>query len=140
MTNYCSDSLTSGETMLKWINDRLPTEQDANTGNAVLVCSKRNRQVYSLKWDLVAIGEWWAHYEAPQDPPTEVDLSANYTTAEAAKLLKCAPQKIRDLIHQGELQAVNTSMGDTRPRWLITSKAIDVFQERRAAKQETSQP
>lgn len=126
--------------MLNWINDRLPTEEDANTISAVLLCSKRNRQVYSLEWYLVAIGEWWAHYELPQDPPSEVNLSANYTTAEAAKLLKCAPQKIRDLIHEGELQAVNTSMGDTRPRWLITAKAIDVFKERRAAKQKTSQP
>ena len=61
-------------------------------------------------------------------------MSQTYTTAEAAKLLKCGSQKIRDLINHGHLEAVNTSMGDTRPRWVITAQAIEAFQQSRQTK------
>ena len=61
-------------------------------------------------------------------------MSQTYTTAEAAKHLKCAPQKIRDLINHGHLEAVNTSMGSTRPRWVITAQAIETFQQSRQSK------
>lgn len=61
-------------------------------------------------------------------------MSQTYTTAEAAKLLKCGSQKIRDLINHGHLEAVNTSMGSTRPRWVITAQAIETFQQSRQSK------
>jgi len=61
-------------------------------------------------------------------------MTQTFTTAEAAKHLKCAPQKIRDLINHGHLEAVNTSMGSTRPRWVITAQAIETFQQSRQSK------
>lgn len=61
-------------------------------------------------------------------------MSQTFTTAEAAKLLKCGSQKIRDLINHGHLKAVNTSMGSTRPRWVITAQAIEAFQQNRQSK------
>jgi len=64
-----------------------------------------------------------------------VERTQAYTTAEVAKLLKCAPQKIRNLIHEGRIEAVNTSVGETRPRWVITAQAIDKFQQSRGANQ-----
>lgn len=132
--------------MLNWINDRLPTEQDANPDGYVLTLNRWN-QAFCCDWDKVRHGQAWAVFNLPGALPKSENAKKNaaelrpvYTTAEAAKLFKCAPQKIRDLIHQGELEAVNTSVGDTRPRWVITAKAIDVFQERRAPQQETNQP
>ena len=61
-------------------------------------------------------------------------MTQTFTTAAAAKLLNCAPQKIRDLINHGHLEAVNTSMGSTRPRWVITAQAIETFQQSRQTK------
>ena len=61
-------------------------------------------------------------------------MSQTFTTAEAAKLLRCGTQKIRDLINHGHLEAVNTSMGESRPRWVITAQAIETFQQSRQSK------
>ena len=132
--------------MLEWINDRLPTQQDANPDGYVLVVDRWN-QAFCCDWDKVKYLQTWAVFNLPGQLPLQANgtkdvtqIKPVVTTAEAAKIFKCAPQKIRDLINHGHIEAVNTSMGDTRPRWVITAKAIENFQQRRKAKQGKSQP
>ena len=60
-------------------------------------------------------------------------MSEFLTTAEAADLLRCGKQKIRDLINAGHLEAVNTSMGKRRPRWVIPTESIEAFRQSRQA-------
>ena len=49
------------------------------------------------------------------------------TTIEAAKIAELSPQKIRVLIESGRLPAVNTSIGDKRPRWSIRRCDLEAF-------------
>jgi len=49
------------------------------------------------------------------------------TTIEAAEIAGIAPQKIRVLIESGRLPAVDTSIGDKRPRWSIRRCDLEQF-------------
>lgn len=50
-----------------------------------------------------------------------------FTPAEAAKILKCSSDQVRNLIVSGRLSATNTSLGTQRARWVITRESIDRF-------------
>jgi excisionase family DNA binding protein len=49
------------------------------------------------------------------------------TTIEAAKVAALSPHKIRQLIESGRLPAVDTSVGNKRPRWSIRRVDLERF-------------
>ena len=52
--------------------------------------------------------------------------TALLTTAEAADLLKCSEQHVRNLIKRRRLAAADIG-GGGRPKWRITSKALEDY-------------
>jgi excisionase family DNA binding protein len=54
-------------------------------------------------------------------------MSSEYLTApEVAEIMRCTSAKVRTLIEQGKLAAVNTSTA-TRPRWTIRRVDLEAF-------------
>ena len=62
-----------------------------------------------------------------------VRLGAGLTVPEAARRYRVGEDKIRSLIRQGELKAINmASVLCGKPRWVITPEALAEFERRRA--------
>ena len=56
------------------------------------------------------------------------------TVREVAKRYRVGPDKVRGWIRRGELAAINTAdVACGRPRFVVTSEAIQQFEKRRAA-------
>ncbi len=54
-----------------------------------------------------------------------------YTPAEAARLLRLAPQTVRHLCSSRQLEHINISAGKQRARYLISADAIAAFRRTR---------
>jgi len=60
----------------------------------------------------------------PIDPPSNGEL---LRPEDVALRLKITPEQVRALIREHELNAVNVSVGSKRPRYRITSQAVEDF-------------
>jgi len=62
-----------------------------------------------------------------------------FTPKDLVRLGIGSTEHVLGLIHDGEIEASNVSRSSTRPRWVITRKAVEEFLTRRS-NQQTPKP
>lgn len=61
-------------------------------------------------------------------------LSNSYTPREVAQARGVGINKVHTWIRSGQLEAVNVSEGNARPRWRITPDALAAFDHKRSSR------
>lgn len=62
-----------------------------------------------------------------REPYRPISDKTYLTTIEAAEIARKTPQTIRLLIEAGKIAAVNTGLGNKRPRWSIRRCDLEAF-------------
>ena len=119
--------------MQEWIRDRQPTKDDANEGNAVLVCNEKN-QINSLRWSLVPEGFCWSHYDLPPTPMTELEKAAasvEQCEKEVSKAIACCERLHEKLTKvSAEFELAQVEVANKRFELGVAHGKLHVLSER----------